>query len=248
MIYVCGDWRDYRDDILAMQPDACITDPPYGIGYLKTAPAHTRTSKIKGGTAKWQGYVTTPDDEKARRGGRKFQLEGEDGSLDVIGLFELAGKTLMWGADHLRSKLPPGGRFLAWDKLDGREEFGSHQGDVEFAWHSDPGASRIGRFLWKGAICAEPAKDKIRWHPTQKSIRLMEWCIDQCKLEPGSLIVDPYMGSGTTGIAAHRKGMRFVGFDIDPIWHQAALDRMADLHPEVEITTSLAADPVAQGV
>ena len=60
-------------------------------------------------------------------------------------------------------------------------------------------------------------------HPTQKPVGLMEWCIGMTKLP---VICDPYMGSGTTGVAAIRQGRRFVGCEIDPRHFETAVRRI----------------------
>ena len=121
-----------------------------------------------------------------------------------------------WGANHLRAQLPEGGRFLAWDKLAGRDAWDSFC-NVEFAWHSERRAARIVSHGWKGIIADHTGGEANgrRDHPMQKPIRVMEWSIDECRLAPGATILDPYMGSGTTAIAAFKKRMKFVGVEID---------------------------------
>ncbi len=65
-----------------------------------------------------------------------------------------------------------------------------------------------------------------RVHPTQKPVRLMDWCLDLCGLADNSLVVDPYMGSATTGIAALRRGHRFIGMELDPRHFETAVKRI----------------------
>lgn len=65
----------------------------------------------------------------------------------------------------------------------------------------------------------------VKAHPTQKPIDLMAWCIGMTK---AAHIVDPYMGSGTTGVAAVRLGRRFTGIEIDPGHFDTACRRIAD--------------------
>jgi DNA modification methylase len=64
-------------------------------------------------------------------------------------------------------------------------------------------------------------------HPTQKPVVLMAWCIEKTKLPKGSTILDPYMGSGTTGLAAIRLGMNFIGIERDAAHYKTACDRIA---------------------
>ena len=160
------------------------------------------------------------------------KIEGDDAGADVVQWFDLAKDVLLWGADHFRRDLPTSGRFLAWDKLAGMDQF-SDFGDVEFAWHNRGRAPRIIQHRWKGLVSwsmgGEERKGHAnfkRLHPMQKPIRVMEWCIEQCRLEPGATILDPYMGSGTTAIAAFKRKMNFVGVEIDRRWFDVAVDRI----------------------
>ena len=151
--------------------------------------------------------------------GRRYCIDVRDWSWSP--------QVLTWGADHLRDRLPCGGRFLAWDKTGGfniKDTFS----DVEFAWHSEGRSTRRIVSLWKGVRTDGRGGDGNgqRHHPMQKPIRVMEWCIEQCRLEPGALILDPYMGSGTTAIAAFKRKMKFVGVEIDRRWFDVAVERI----------------------
>jgi site-specific DNA-methyltransferase (adenine-specific)/modification methylase len=126
---------------------------------------------------------------------------------------------ILWGADHFAQRLPRG-RWLIWDKLDGVESFDSFS-DFEVAWFNKVGASRMYRHLWKG-ICQASGKDEGRHHPTQKPIALMEWCI---RFTSG-IVLDPFMGSGTTGVACTRLGRRFIGIEIEPSYFEIACRRI----------------------
>jgi site-specific DNA-methyltransferase (adenine-specific) len=89
-----------------------------------------------------------------------------------------------------------------------------------------PGASRIFSYLWKG-VQQDGEKGAPRVHPTQKPVALMAWCIDQLVDTPAT-IVDPYCGSGTTGVAAVRLGRRFTGVEIEERYFDVACRRIGD--------------------
>lgn len=110
---VHADWQFWcwPDDLSAV-----LTDPPYGIGYVK---GETGRPSRPGGSVNRSSAPICGDDEL----------------FDPAPILVLGLETLMWGADRYRSKLPPTGRFLAWDKLAGRKSWDSF-GDVDFAWHS----------------------------------------------------------------------------------------------------------------
>jgi site-specific DNA-methyltransferase (adenine-specific)/modification methylase len=120
--------------------------------------------------------------------------------------------------------LPDSGRFLAWNKLDQIEPWDSFS-DVEFMWHSKNAAARIFNMKWKGVACDKQGEDNgIRLHTTQKPIRLMCWCLQQCGLP--ALVLDPYMGSGTTGVACAKMGLNFIGIEIDKKYFDIACRRI----------------------
>lgn len=204
-----GDCRELAAEISA---DAVISDPPYGIGYV-------RGQKLKPG-------VYSGGDPVGRQ--NKFAdiaIAGDDRAFDPSPWLRFSN-VLLWGADHFRLRLPEGGRFLAWDKLAGKPTWDSFA-DVEFAWHSQGGASRIFSYLWKGLACDKREGHRgvvEREHPTQKPIDLMLWSIRQAGT-PGR-VLDPFMGSGTTGVAALRLGCKFTGIEIEPRWFDAACRRI----------------------
>lgn len=110
---------------------------------------------------------------------------------------------LIWGGCHFN--LSPTFGYLIWDKkIDGL-----NFGEVEFCWSNMRFAPRIFRYH---AVNIDGGKE----HPTQKPIALFKWCITKIPLTHEYLIVDPFMGSGTSGVAAWEMGCRFIGVEKDP--------------------------------
>lgn len=179
--------------------DAVISDPPYGINYVKGAGGKGRHSRRN-----------------------IIPIIGDDKPFDPKPLLGFP-VVILWGANHYASRLPDG-HWLIWDKLNGLESFDSFS-DVEIAWVNRKGADRIFRFLWKG-ICQQGEKG-YRWHPSQKPVALMRWSIQQAKLPLGSTILDPYCGSGTTGIAAVLEGHNFIGIEKDAHYAEVARARIS---------------------
>lgn len=142
---------------------------------------------------------------------------------------------LVWGANHYAKRLPDGGRWLAWNKLEHVESFDSFS-DVEFAWHSLGRASRICNYMWKGGLaCRKLGEDNgRRHHPTQKPIGLMLWCLEQTGLDEGATILDPYMGVGSTGVACMRAGFNFIGCEIDKGYFDIAERRIREAKESAE--------------
>jgi DNA modification methylase len=69
-------------------------------------------------------------------------------------------------------------------------------------------------------------KKEVREHPTQKPVELLKWCIQLCP--DAQTVLDPFMGSGTTGIACHQLGSRFVGIEIHEPYFDIACERITN--------------------
>jgi len=193
-----GDCRDVLP--LIGRVDAVVTDPPYGIGF----------EKGEGGRGK----------QRFRRS--YGPIVGDDQPFDPSPW--LNWPCILWGANHYSSRLPHG-RWLAWNKLGALEPWDSFS-DVEFAWQNTRAADRIFSLLWKGLIQGEKINSGERSHPTQKPMALMRWCLGF--LPDARVILDPFMGSGTTGVAAVKLGRKFIGVEIDPGYFDIARRRISD--------------------
>lgn len=213
---VIGNATLYLGDCLEILPtlpkvDAVVTDPPYGIGYAHSGGFH-------GGSI---------GNTKAANKRGSPPVHGDDAPFDPSPWLAFSKNVLMWGADHFYKRLPDSGRWLAFDKLNGMEPWDSFS-DVEFGWHSQDRAARIFSLKWKGLACDKNEESGLRYHTTQKPIRLMRWCIAECRLQANALVCDPYMGSGTTGIAATQAGHRFIGIEIEPRYFDIACERITN--------------------
>lgn len=178
--------------------DLLLTDPPYGIGYVKG----------KGG----KGIHC-----KNRR--NIDAVVGDDQPFDPQPFMEFKN-AILWGANHYAARLPHG-RWIAWNKLGDKEPWDSFS-DVEFAWQNGRGKDRIVSHLWKG-LCQAGAGEK-RWHPTQKPLGVMKWCIGL--VPDAKTVLDPFMGSGTTLVAAKLLGLRAVGIEINADYCAVAVERL----------------------
>ncbi|MDE2103463.1 MAG: site-specific DNA-methyltransferase [Patescibacteria group bacterium] len=190
------------------QVDAVVTDPPYGIGY-----SHSGFHDGSIGITKAANRRGAPP------------VYGDDQSFDPAVLLGFPN-VLIWGADHFYPRLPDSGRWLAWNKLGPFEPWDTFA-DVEFAWHSREGAARIFNMTWKGLACDKRGEENgLRLHTTQKPIRLMKWCVLQAS--PAPTVLDPFMGSGTTGVACVKLGRRFIGIEIEERYFDIACRRISE--------------------
>ena len=201
-----GDCRDILPTL--PQVDAVITDPPYGIG------ADKASSKNKGKWG-WKYYGDT-DWDVERPPQECFDLMGER--------VRRGGVFIVWGGNYFTDWLPPTMQWLVWDK--GQRNFSL--ADCEFAWSSQKRAARI--FSYSRGAAMQDGKE----HPTQKPIALMEWCIEQAANKPQT-ILDPFMGSGTTGVACMNLGRRFIGIELDPKYFDIACRRIEDSQRQVRL-------------
>jgi DNA modification methylase len=212
---IIGDCRLLLGDCLEILPtlgpvDACVTDPPYGLG------------------DKWQG------------GKKKWPLNNRDGmswdavAFDRCDLLLDAGKdAIIWGG-HLFNGLPPSHGWLVWDKI--VREFSS--GHCEFAWTSLDQPVRAFNFS-HGALATEGKK-----HPTQKPLPLMLWCLGF--LPNARAILDPFMGSGTTGVACAKLGRSFIGIEIDEGYFNIAVDRIRKAYAQPDLFVPAPDKPVQE--
>lgn len=184
----------YQGDCLEVLPtlgrfDACVTDPPYGIGAARGSHSNLRMDDRS-----W-------DDAPASQA-----------ALDLIA--SISGNQIVWGGNYFG--LPATRGFLVWDKtpMPPSYAFG------EMAWTSlDMNAAK-----WSGKV-GDLVPVAVRAHPTQKPVPLMQWCLGF--LPDASTIIDPFMGSGTTGVAAVKLGRKFTGIEIDGGYFDIACRRIA---------------------
>lgn len=214
-IEVIGNATLYLGDCREILPglpkvDAVVTDPPYGIAYQHS-----------GGGAGTPGRRDRPSHRNALR-----PIAGDSEPFDPAHLINLAPRVLIFGADHFRSRLPDGGTLIAWDKHCGRGPNDSFA-DAEFAWVNIKVKRNVIRYLWKGVACEKAGEEGgKRYHPTTKPQGVMHACLDM--MQGARSILDPYMGSGSTGVAAVSRGLSFIGCEIDPEHFETACRRIED--------------------
>jgi len=119
---------------------------------------------------------------------------------------------IIWGGNYFADMLPASKGWLYWDKL-----MGGDFADGELAWTS------LDRALRKFTKCN---KDHGKQHPTQKPVSLMAWCLHF--IPDASTILDPFMGSGTTGVACVELGRRFIGIEKEPKYFEIAVQRIKE--------------------
>jgi len=216
----------YRGDCLELlragvfgKIGAIVSDPPYGIGFQHSGGGlgineHRNLDPIHGDD---QPFDAAPWLVAAPKG----PVRGQRGGEPLI---------VLWGAENFMQLLPTGGTMLAWDKHMGRGPDDSFA-DCEWAWCGRKTKREVFRWLWKGVVCQKTDLDASgarfsRQHVSQKPVELMRWCIDKVRPLPDLPILDPYMGIGSTGVAALSLGHSFIGCEIDPKHFEVACARI----------------------
>jgi DNA modification methylase len=152
-------------------------------------------------------------------GGRKaYEFLGWDGERPTDSTMNevllAAEQHIIWGGNYFADYFTPQMKWLVWDK--GQR---INQSDGELAWTSLGGALRICT-LNRVELMLDGAE-----HPTQKPVALMKWCLN---LVPHAMhILDPFMGSGTTLVAAKQLGRKAIGIEIEQSYAEIAARRLA---------------------
>lgn len=233
---LCGDSTD--SDAVAklmdgQKVDMVFTDPPYGMK-LDADYSGMKSEIFKGGI-----------------GGKKYDnVKGDHDDFTeelintIFACFNDCKEIFIWGADYFAELLPNknDGSWIVWDKRangndDIKEDKSSDKmygSTFELCWSKSKHKREIARVKWAG-IFGMPSQDtKGRVHPTQKPIELANWFFNKWGKE-NDLIVDLYLGGGTTMVASHQLNRKCYGMELDPKYCQVIIDRMRKLDPNIKI-------------
>lgn len=172
--------------------------PPGSVDAVVTDPPYGIGDKMQGGT--WgakQKYADFREWDKA------------PDARALAALLQVSPVAILWGGNYFA--LPPSRGWLVWDKTNAV----ATMADCELAWTSiDQPVKRL----------ALPVGVHTHGHPTQKPVALMQWCLGF--LPAGCTVLDPFTGSGTTGVACIRTGRRFIGVEMEERYCEIAVRRM----------------------
>jgi len=184
------EWEVITGDCLEVIPTldraaiaAVVTDPPYGRG---------------AGSKDWRTH-----NRKSTKFVDKYAWDDFQPSDEHLRLLASFDKYVIWGGNYLADILGRCVAPLMWHK---KQEFNG--AEFELAWTK--GIKGNADTFWLSRVVAYTQEPKV--HPTQKPVSLMEWCIEKAT-NPGDLILDPFCGSGSTGVAAINTGRRFIGIE-----------------------------------
>lgn len=192
---------DCREVVLSLGPvDAVVTDPPYGIGKALTS----------GGSGRGFHKMTTS-------GADEWDVPPDKSFLEH--LMSVSKHQIFWGGNYL--ELPPTRKPLCWDKMRPNQK---NLSEWEMAWTSLVGRAEKFEHCANGGF----AFGEDRVHPTQKPTPLMLWCLE--KIPDAKKILDPFMGSGTTGVACAKWGRTFIGIEREQKYFDIACRRVEEAY------------------
>lgn len=183
--------------------DLILTDPPYG----KKADKGTNgfgAAKNRRYAGGWDSMIPPPE------------LFNE--------MFRVAKNLIIFGGNYFGHLLPPSKCWIFWDKK-GDVAFQNPFADGELIYTTF--TKPVKRIVFRQQGFITDSKDK-RYHPTQKPTELVQQLIEQFS-EPGQLICDPFLGSGTTAVAAVKADRHYIGWEIDPGYFQICCDRLDEV-------------------
>jgi len=215
-----GDCRDILPTLGKV--DAVVTDPPYGIG------------ADKGKT----GQAVSFNGSRPVVSARYAENEWDDTRpppellLQCVAAGDVA---VLWGGNYFADLLPAQGRWLWWDKCQTMPSYG----DGELAWTNLPQSTPKRIIYANNKLFADRVE---RFHPTQKPLPVMEWCLGF--VPKAQTILDPFMGSGTTGVACANLGRSFIGIEREPAYFEIACRRIAKAYEQPRLFDEPIAKPV----
>ncbi len=204
---LCGDSTDSEQVAKLMngeKADMVFTDPPYGMNL----------------------NVNYKDIYKNAKGKTKNQIKiiGDNKQFDPTFLLSFCKEVFIWGADYFCQMIPIDGSWFVWDKKIGKGKIGN---EFELCWSKQKHKKEILEIEWAGFRGIEKDDGK-RIHPTQKPISLCSYFINKFSDEE-NIIIDLFLGSGSTIVASHQLYRKCYGMELDPKYCQVIIDRMIKL-------------------
>ena len=217
---VIGDATLYQGDSMDILPtlgkvDAVITDPPFD------------EKTHKGADRTFSDIDFAPLVSASDLASKLIALS--DGWVICFCAFEqLADYKLGAGASWIRAGI--------WDKVSNMPQMTGDRpaqgGEALAIMH------RPGRKIWNGggkaAIWRHLVERGEKQHPTQKPVTLMIELLELFS-QPRALILDPFMGGGSTGVAAIQLGRKFIGIEREPKYFDIACKRIEQAHAQGQL-------------
>ena len=199
-----ADCVDVMRDLKDGEIDLVLTDPPYGVAC---------NAGVGGRFEKYENKVERTGGTWAEKYGKNIKEWDIAPTKTIFNeIFRISKEQIIWGGNYF--ELPATRCFLIWKKLTISENFSMAM--AEYAWTSFNKNAKIFEFA---------PQDSTRFHPTQKPVQLINWCLNNHSKE-NDLIFDGFAGSGTTAISCIRTKRRFIGCELDKEYFEKACERI----------------------
>ena len=218
-----GDCFDVMREIATYGIDLILADPPYGIG----------ESNEKNLTRGHKGIKPT------NFGNYTWDQKKLDQSY-FYEMLRISKNQIIFGGNYYTDFLHNTNCWIVWDK-NNTGDFA----DCELAWTSFNTAVRKFKYTWNGMLQENMMNKENRVHPTQKPIPLMEWIIDKYSTH-NQTVLDPFMGSGTTGVACANLHRQFLGIELEPKYFEIACKRIEDAQRQLSLFHDIETKPAKQ--
>ena len=151
---------------------------------------------------------------------------------EVFGeLQRVSKKLILWGGNFFLDHLGTASCMIVWDK----KRRGMDQADCEIAWTNLSGQNRIFEYRWNGMLQENMKEKEIRYHPTQKPVALFTYCYQLAGLKPGDTVLDCYMGSQSSRIAAYDMGLNYIGYEISEVYFNIGNERFEEHAAQISL-------------
>jgi len=198
----CGDCLEVMKKIPDKSIDLILTDPPYGV----------KRDKGFGGFGGFGRPI-------ARRQYNDCWDENRPNKIYFDEILRISKKALIFGGNYFADILPQSRHWIVWDKLNTMPTFG----DCELIWTNIKRNSvKKITYQYNGLL----GKEKERYHPTQKPVKLIKELIEKYSDE-NDLVLDPFLGSGTTAVACKDLGRKCIGIEISEEYVKIAIKRLS---------------------
>ena len=206
---LCGDSTNVDDVEKLMdgkKADMVFTDPPYGMN-LDT------------------DYSKLTSSNSFASGKKHSKVIGDDKEYNPDHIFNQFGyclEILLWGADYYRKYLPIGGSWFCWDKREDESADKGFGSNFELLWSRAKHKRSMLRYKWFGFFTAGEKREYL--HPTQKPVEMLIQVLNPYCIEKG-LVVDLFLGSGSTLIACEKTNRICYGMELDPKYCDVIVQR-----------------------
>lgn len=170
------------------------------------------------------GFAAQPT-KWQRRAGKQAEDWDDAIAPELLPILARGRHQIVWGGNYYT--LPPSRGWLSWFKPDAPPSMGH----FELAW------TNLDRTSRQISVSISATNAERVGHPTQKPLAVMKWCLSL--IEDAASILDPFMGSGTTGVAAVTMGRKFVGVEIDPKYFDLACRRIDEAQRQGDFLLSM---------